>query len=53
MKYVIALILLVAPWIIFLFAAKSTGGTSTFVLFLTLAVSALGFMMLISGSKKK
>jgi hypothetical protein len=56
MKTIIALLLLVAPWIIFLLAAKSTGSTSTFVLVLTLIVSAFGFMMLISGKnsgKKK
>ncbi len=52
MKYAIALLLLLAPWVIFLFAAQSTGGTSTFVLLLTLMVSAFGFTMLISGRKK-
>ncbi|MFN7221055.1 MAG: hypothetical protein ACK5UX_10500 [Burkholderiales bacterium] len=48
MRIVIALLLLVMPWVIFLLAAQRTGATSTLVLVLTLAVSALGFMMLIS-----
>ncbi len=52
MKYAIALLLLVVPWVIFLLAAQTTGGTSTFVLLLTLAVSAFGFTMLIGGRKK-
>jgi hypothetical protein len=52
MKYVIALTLLVAPWAIFVIAAKSTGVTSTLSLVLTLAVSAFGFMLLIGGNKK-
>ncbi len=52
MKYAIALLLLFAPWVIFLFAAQSTGGTSTFVLLLTLMVSAFGFTMLIGGRKR-
>jgi hypothetical protein len=51
MKYFIAFILLVAPWIIFLWAAKSAG-TSAFALVLTLAVSAFGFMLLISRDKR-
>jgi hypothetical protein len=49
----IALVLLIAPWVIFLLAAKSTGATNTFVLVLTLAVSAFGFMLLISRPPKK
>jgi hypothetical protein len=53
MKIFIALLLLIAPWIIFLWAAKATGATSTFVLVLTLVVSAFGFMMLIGGNRKK
>lgn len=51
MKYIIACLLLIAPWVIFLWAAKSVG-ISTFALILTLAVSAFGFMMLIGGRKK-
>jgi len=52
MKYAVALILLIAPWEIFVYAAQSTGTTNTFVLLLTLAVSAFGFTLLISGKKK-
>ena len=53
MKTLIALLLLIAPWVIFLIAAQVMGGTSTFVLLLTLMVSAYGFMLLISGRKNK
>ncbi len=53
MKTIIALILLIAPWVIFVYAAKVTGATSTFVLTLTLVVSALGFTMLIGGRGNK
>ncbi len=49
MKIIIALILLLAPWGIFVYAASITGRTSTFVLVLTLIVSAVGFTMLIGG----
>jgi polyferredoxin len=49
MKLIVALLLFITPWIIFLYAANYTGGTSTFVLLITLAVSAFGFMMLIGG----
>ncbi len=49
MKIIIALILLLAPWGIFVYAASVTGRTSTFVLVLTLIVSAVGFTMLIGG----
>ncbi|MBC7622634.1 MAG: hypothetical protein H7232_04525 [Aeromicrobium sp.] len=52
MKYLIPLLLLVGPWVIFLYAAQSTGATSSFVLLLTLAVSAFGFMLLISKNNK-
>ncbi len=52
MKNAIALLLLIAPWAIFVYAAQTTGATSTLVLILTLAVSAVGFTMLISGGKK-
>jgi len=52
MKYVVALLLLVAPWAIFLVAAQAKGATSTFTLLLTIAVSAVGFTMLIGGRKK-
>ncbi len=53
MKITIALILLIAPWVIFVYAARVSGGTSTFVLVLTLMVSAVGFTMLIGGSGKR
>jgi len=52
MKYVVALLLLIAPWAIFLVAAQSQGATSTFALLLTIAASAVGFTMLIGGKKK-
>lgn len=52
MKYLIALLLLIAPWLIFLYAAQVTGATSTFALLLTIAASAIGFTMLIGGKKK-
>lgn len=51
-KYAIALLLLISPWAIFLFTAQATGATSTFALLLTIAVSAVGFTMLIGGKKK-
>jgi len=52
LKYFLPLLLLIAPWVIFLYAAQSTGATNSFVLLLTLAVSAFGFMLLISKNKK-
>jgi positive regulator of sigma E activity len=52
LKYLVPLLLLIAPWVIFLYAAQSTGATNSFVLLLTLAVSAFGFMLLISKNKK-
>jgi uncharacterized membrane protein len=52
MKNLVALLLLISPWAIFVYAAQSTGTTNTFVLLLTLAVSAFGFTLLISGKKK-
>ena len=52
LKYFLPLLLLIAPWVIFLYAAQSTGATNSFVLLLTLAVSAFGFMLLISKDKK-
>jgi hypothetical protein len=52
MKCLVALLLLITPWVVFLYAAYSTGSTSTFVLLLTIAVSAFGFTILISGKKK-
>jgi hypothetical protein len=52
MKYIVALLLLIVPWLIFLWSAQNKGATSTFALILTLAVSAFGFMILISRSKK-
>jgi len=53
LKYAVALLLLVAPWFIFLLAAKVTGGTSTFILILTLAVSAFGFTLLLGPRGKQ
>ena len=53
MKTIIALTLLIIPWVIFVYAARVTGATSTFVLVLTLIVSAVGFTMLIGGGGKK
>jgi positive regulator of sigma E activity len=52
LKYFLPLLLLIAPWVIFLYAAQSSGATNSFVLLLTLAVSAFGFMLLISKNKK-
>jgi len=52
MKNAVALLLLIAPWAIFVYAAQSTGATNSFVLLLTLAVSACGFILLISEDKK-
>jgi hypothetical protein len=52
LKYLVPLLLLITPWVIFLYAAQSTGATNSFVLLLTLAVSAFGFMLLISKNKK-
>ncbi len=52
MKYLIAILLLVVPWLIFFAATRAQGGTNTIALLLTLAVSAYGFTMLISRGKK-
>ena len=52
MKYIVALLLFIGPWIIFLLAAQFTGSTNTFVLILTLVVSAVGFMLLIGRGGK-
>ncbi|MFM7293434.1 MAG: hypothetical protein ACKO1K_01255 [Burkholderiales bacterium] len=52
LKYLVPLLLLIGPWIIFIFAAQKTGATNSFVLLLTLAISAFGFMLLISKDKK-
>lgn len=52
MKYLVGLLLLIVPWVVFLWSAKSQGATSTFALVLTLAASALGFMILISRPTK-
>ncbi len=51
-KYVVALLLLIAPWAVFLYAAQAKGATNTFALLLTIAVSAVGFTLLIGGKKK-
>ena len=53
MKYAVALLLLIAPWVIFLYAAQAKGATNTFALLLTIAVSAFGFTLLLGGRKKK
>lgn len=46
------LLLLIAPWPIFLYSAKAPGPMVAFSLFLTLAVSAWGLMILIGRRKK-
>lgn len=52
MRLIVALLLLIVPWVVFVIAARMTGATSGFVLVLTLAVSAFGFTLLI-GNKRK
>jgi hypothetical protein len=52
MKYLVGLLLLIVPWIVFLWSAQSQGATSTFALVITLAASAFGFMILISRPNK-
>lgn len=53
MKTLIALLLLLVPWAVFAWLAMSAQRTSTIGLVLTLAVSALGFTMLIGRKPKK
>jgi hypothetical protein len=52
MKTLVGLLLFIGPWLIFFLAAHFSGATNTFVLFLTLVVSALGFMLLIGRGGK-
>jgi multisubunit Na+/H+ antiporter MnhE subunit len=52
MKTLVALIILIAPWLIFAWIASLTKQPSTVGLVVTLAVSALGLTLLISRSKK-
>lgn len=51
-RLVTGLLLLIAPWPIFILSAKTPGPMVAAALFLTLAVSAFGLMILISGRKK-
>lgn len=51
MKTLIALIILVAPWLIFAAIAMQTERPSTTGLVITLAVSAYGLTLLISKKK--
>lgn len=46
------LLLLIAPWPVFLLSAKTPGPMVAVSLFLTLAVSAWGLMILIGRRKK-
>jgi hypothetical protein len=52
MKTVIALTLLIAPWLIFVWVAAAQKQPSTVGLVLTLAISAFGLTILISRKKK-
>lgn len=48
-RLITGLLLLIAPWPIFLLSAKTPGPMVAAALFLTLAVSAWGLMILIGG----
>ena len=50
-KLLIGLLLLIAPWPIFILSAKTPGPMVAAALFLTLVVSAFGLMILIGGKK--
>lgn len=53
LRIIIALLLLIVPWVVFLLAARTTGATNGFALVLTLAVSAFGFTLLLGGRRGK
>jgi hypothetical protein len=51
-RLITGLLLLIAPWPIFLLSAQTPGPMVAAALILTLAVSAWGLMILIGGKKK-
>ncbi len=51
-KLITGLLLLIAPWPIFIYSAKTPGPMIAAALLLTLVVSAFGLMILIGGRKK-
>jgi hypothetical protein len=53
MKTLIALALLIAPWVIFAWIASAAKQPNAIGLVVTLAVSALGLTLLISRPNKK
>ena len=50
-KITAGLLLLIVPWPIFILSAREPGPLIAFSLFITLAVSAFGLMILIGGKK--